>query len=85
MSITRDFYIDKYYKTLDIANTIWDADGFNTFWRILIADTVLTFVPQILYLAIFYVAVSNQSRSESYLEQLTNEDSSGYNKAWLII
>ena len=35
MSITRDFYIDKIYKTSEVANAAWDADGFNTFWRIL--------------------------------------------------
>ena len=63
MSITRDFYIDKIYKTSEVANAAWDADGFNTFWRILIADTVITFVPQVLFLTIFYVAISNQSRS----------------------
>lgn len=67
MSITRDFYIEKIYKTSEVANAAWDADGFNTFWRILIADTVLTFVPQILFLIIFHVAISNQNRNESYL------------------
>jgi hypothetical protein len=78
MSITRDVYIDKVYKTPEVANIFWDQDGFNTFWSILIADTITTFV-QIIFLIYMYISVANKASKSEYGGQLSSENSH-YNK-----
>jgi hypothetical protein len=63
MSITRDYYIkaagsaglpdaEKFFQDK------WDKDGFNLFWRMLIADGILTLVPQVAALIFVYLGVS---------------------------
>lgn len=59
MATTRDIYIDLIYKSESYANSEWDKDGFNTFWRILIADTALAFVPTIAFWVYFYDRVAS--------------------------
>jgi hypothetical protein len=78
MSITRDFYY-KYGPTFDW-QTKWDNDGFNLFWRMLIADGVLTFVPQIAALIYVYLGVANEVQNATSGDQLTSNQVSNYGK-----
>jgi hypothetical protein len=58
---------------------VWDSNGFNLFWRLLIADGILTFVPQIAGLIYVYIGVSKEAMlGESKGDQIT--DTSNYSK-----
>lgn len=77
MAITRDFYFFM-VKNWDILNKMWDENGFNQFWYMLIADGILTFVPQIAGLIFVYLGVSKQARTGDSGDQITQD--SGYSK-----
>jgi hypothetical protein len=62
MAITRDFYYFQ-LSNWDYWNSVWDQNGFNFFWRILIADGILSFVPQIAGLIAVYWGVSRELKN----------------------
>jgi hypothetical protein len=78
MSITRDFYF-KYFPQVDW-QTRWDNDGFNLFWRMLISDGILTFVPQIAGLIYIYLGVAKEVQNGLSGDQLTSDNGSSYGK-----
>ncbi len=78
MSITRDFYY-KYFPTFDW-QAKWDSDGFNLFWRMLIADGILTFIPQIAGLIYVFLGIVKELQNNSSGDQLTSDQGSSYGK-----
>lgn len=78
MAITRDFYFEV-YKSWDALNQMWDANGFNLFYRLLIADGVLTFIPQIAGLILVYGGVSSEIAKNVRPDILSSEGTS-YNR-----